>query len=392
MFEQDGKDRYGRASLASLPSFAVCALLMWLQSAMTPKTFTPSAISTYSYCITQPFVLMRYFGSLFAPVHLNADTDLQPFPVLNGPALLGLLFVALLVALAWVTALRRKLRPISFGLLWFLIASLPTSPYRLSEVENDHRMYLPFVGLVLATMWAGWLAVERLAARRHRDIVLRSATIAATLVLALCAWGTHIRNKVWHTEESLWLDDVTKSPGTGAGHRTTVLPRWRKARMPWRSTPSARDNLHPNYKTLEINLGIVHGALHHSAEAEQHFKRAIELGPADDEAPFYFGQWLDQNGRVVEATRQFQMAESLNPSRLPARDMLARAYVALGEPENARRSPRGLCALSQRMRRLKLSWHIQGPRQPMNGLMPRSINIRTEIMRDAWPWPEMRCN
>ena len=105
MFEQDGKGRFGRAAFASLPSMGLCVLLMWLQSAMTPKTFTPSAISSYSYCITQPFVLMRYFGSLFAPVHLNVDTDLQPFPTLNGSALLGFLFLALLLALAWVTAL-----------------------------------------------------------------------------------------------------------------------------------------------------------------------------------------------------------------------------------------------------------------------------------------------
>ncbi len=337
MFEQNGKSRYGKAALASLPSIALCALLMWLQSAMTPKTFTPSAISTYAYCITQPFVLMRYFGSLFAPVHLNADTDLQPFPALTITALSGFLFVALLAAVAWVTALRRKTRPISFGLLWFFIASLPTSLYRLSEVENDHRMYLPFVGLVLATTWAGWLAVERLAAGRYRALVLRASSIAVMLVLALCAWGTHVRNKVWHTEESLWIDDIAKSPRNGRGWMNYGLTQMAKGAYVVALDSFQHATIYtPNYKTLEINLGIVHDALRHSDEAEQHFKRAIELGPADDEAHFYFGQWLDQNGRVVEATRQFEIAVSLNPSRLPARDMLAKAYAALGDPENAR--------------------------------------------------------
>jgi tetratricopeptide (TPR) repeat protein len=337
MFEGEGKDRYAKAALASLPSIALCVVLMWLQSAMTPKTFAPSAISTYSYCITQPFVLMRYFGALFVPVHLNVDTDLRPFATLNGIALSGFLFVALLLAAAWFTARRQKTRPVSFGLLWFFITSLPTSLYRLSEVENDHRMYLPFVGLLFATAWSAYLIVEYFAGVRRRAVVRRAALICAILVLALCAWGTHIRNRIWHTEESLWLDDVTKSPRNGRGWMNYGLTQMEKGAYAAALDCFQRAAAYaPNYKTLEINLGIVHGALGHTAEAEQHYQRAIELGPRDDEAHFYFGQWLYQYGRVVEATWQFETAANLNPSRLPTRDMLARAYVALGEPAGAR--------------------------------------------------------
>ena len=41
----------------------------------------------------------------------------------------------------------------TFGLLWFVIALAPTSSFiPLAEVMNDHRMYFPYVGLVLAVM------------------------------------------------------------------------------------------------------------------------------------------------------------------------------------------------------------------------------------------------
>ncbi len=337
MFEQQGKARYLRAALSSLPALAVSGLLMALQAAMTPKTYTPATISAYSYRITQPFVLLRYFGSLFLPIHLNADTDLQPFTSLNVLALSGFLFVVLLLAVTWITARSRSLRPISFGLLWFLIGSLPTSIYRLSEVENDHRMYLPFVGLVLAVVWAGFLAVDRMARGTNRQLIVRAASVAAVVLLALYGYGVHLRNQVWRTDESLWLDDVQKSPHNGRGLMNYGLTQMAKGAYPVALNYFQRATIYtPNYPVLEINLGIVHAAMLHTAEAETHFQRAIALAPADDQAYFYYGHWLYQAGRIGAAVPQLETAVRLNPSRLHSCELLAEAYQAIGEMQKAR--------------------------------------------------------
>ena len=337
MFESEEKGRYLKAALSSLPSILVCGLLMGLQSALTPKTYTPSTLSEWSYIVTQPYVLLRYFGALFLPTHLNVDTDLQPFTTLTAPALLGFLFVALLVAAAWFTARSRALRPISFGLLWFLIASLPTSLYRLSEVENDHRMYMPFVGLVLAVTWACYLAVDALAAGPDRKAILRAATACAVALLAAYAYGTHVRNQVWRSEESLWLDDVEKSPHNGRGLMNYGLTQMAKGAYPAALNYFERALIYtPNYPTLEINLGVVNGAMNRAAEAERHFQRAIALGPADDEAHYFYGRWLDQSGRLADAVRELEIAVRLNPSHVSSRDLLASAYAASGDAADAR--------------------------------------------------------
>jgi tetratricopeptide (TPR) repeat protein len=339
-FEQDSKGGSGKAVLAALPSVVVCAALMALQSAMTPRTFSPAVNSPASYIVTQPFVLLRYFGSLFLPVHLNVDTDLQPFTSFTAAAALGFLFLALLLLASWFTARRPILRPISFGLQWFLIASLPTSLFPLSEVENDHRMYLPFVGLVLAVVWAAALGINKLAMQAAgpvRATIIRAGCAAAVLLLALYGYGTHLRNQVWRNDESLWLDDVRKSPHNGRG-----LMNYGLTQMARGAYPEALDAFQraldytPNYKTLEINLGIVLGAMNRSSEAEAHFLRAITLAPADDEAHFYYGRWLYQNGRVADGVRQLETAVRLNPSRLNARDLLASAYAAIGNLDRAR--------------------------------------------------------
>jgi tetratricopeptide (TPR) repeat protein len=337
MFERERKGRYAKAALGALPSALVCALLMVLQSAMTPKTYTPATGSGYAYVITQPLVLARYFGALFLPLHLNVDTDLEPFASLTAKAISGFLFVALLLVAAWATARPRTLRPISFGLLWFLIASLPTSLYRLSEVENDHRMYMPFVGLVLAVAWAAFLLVDRVATGARRTAVLRTAAVGAAVLLAAYAYGTHVRNQVWSTDDSLWLDDVNKSPHNGRGLMNYGLTLMARGDYPVALVYFERALLYtPNYETLEINLGVVNGAMNRGAEAERHFQRAIALAPADDEAHYFYGRWLFQTGRTADAVRQLEMAVELNPARISERDLLAKAYAAMGESERAR--------------------------------------------------------
>jgi protein O-mannosyl-transferase len=331
LFEPAKNRHWLKPLLQTAPSIAVGIALMALQSAMTPKTFAPSIISTFSYCITQPFVLLRYFGSFLLPIHLNVDTDLQPFPSFNLEALLGLLFIAAVLFAAFITSRQRSLKPIAFGLLWFLITSIPTSVYRLSEVENDHRMYLPFVGLVLSATWATALLIERLARKANSTIVYRSTAVAVLLLLTVSAYGTHQRNKVWRTEETLWLDDVQKSPHNGRGLMNYGLTQMEKGDYPVALDYFQRALIYtPNYATLEINLGIVNGVMNNAPEAERHFLRAISLAPNDDQTHFYYGRWLFQAGRAAPAIKQLESATQLNPSRIESRNLLAEAYLSLG--------------------------------------------------------------
>src|SRR6202030_3436157 len=140
-------------------------------TAMTPPTYNPGSASAYAYRITQPLVTLRYFRTFFIPNHLTADTDFTPVTnVLQDGAWLGFVFVFALVAAAVWTSRKREWRPTAFGLWWFLIAMIPTAVFPLAEVENDHRMFFPFVGLVLAVCWpigrwvmnrslSGWMRV-----------------------------------------------------------------------------------------------------------------------------------------------------------------------------------------------------------------------------------------
>lgn len=342
LFEPAEKRRYARAAFASIPALIACVLMIALQAAMTPKSYTPSILSASAYRLTQPLVLLRYFAALILPIHLNVDTDLPAYSTVTAGVALGMLFVVVLLVCAWLALRRPAARPIAFGLLWFLIASLPTSLYPLSEVENDHRMFFPFVGLILAIVWALALALEKVNSFSGNPRTVRRLTLGASVVLLCCyAYGTYLRNQVWRNDESLWLDDVQKCPHNGRGLMNYGLTQMAKGAYPFALDYFQRALAYtPNYPTLEVNLGIAYGATHQPVQAVQHFVRALQLDPHNDEAHFYYGRWLYQSGALNAAIEQLQQAVALNPSRVAPRDLLAEAFGVDGDEAQAQAEAR----------------------------------------------------
>lgn len=347
LFEKQKETSAKSRLLALLPSVVVAVVALILQSAMTPRSYAPTSISGFSYRITQPFVLLRYFGSLFLPVHLNVDTDLPAFDRVSSDVLWGFLFLMVMIAAVVVCARRVALRPIAFGLIWFLIASFPTSFYVLSEVENDHRMFLPFVGLMLAIVWAAWLAVVQLATRRQDLPVWKMATACTVVLLCAYGYGTWQRNKVWHDEDSLWLDDVQKSPRNGRGLMIYGLSQMGHGNYPVALAYFDRATTYtPNYPSLEINLGVVNGVMSRSRDAELHFQRAIALAPSDDQTHFFYGRWLHAQMRLQEALQQLGEAVRLNPARMAQREELMQTLAISGDSVAARAAADAILAMN----------------------------------------------
>ena len=306
-----------------VPAVALTVVFLWLQSIMKSKTFNPGAASAYGYLITQPFVALRYFTSFFLPLNLSADTDLTPLSSILAPeALAGFAFLAALLYAIYATGRQPRLRPIAFGLTWFVAALIPTSVFPLAEVENDHRMFFPFVGLALAVTWAVVLLIERIRLGR-----VPAAVAAGALLLANAA-GTRARNEVWHTPESLWRDVAWKSPKNGRGLMNYGLALMSKGDYSHAEEYFERAQpLLSAYPTLETNIGINLGAMGRDNEAELHFRRAIDLGPEQADGHYYFGRWLKQKGRLQAAEQEEKVATAINPAFMDARYLLLEIYA-----------------------------------------------------------------
>jgi tetratricopeptide (TPR) repeat protein len=238
---------------------------------MTPVSFNPGAYSPWAYRMTQPLVALRFFTKFFIPTGLSADTDHIPLTsIFDAGGIEGCLFVLALIAFIVLTSKRDDLWIIRFGLTWFLVAMIPTSLMAVSEVENDHRMFFPFIGLALAASYA-----------LYKVIWWRPMWMTVVIVFTIfCVFsiGTWQRCEVWHTEETLWHDVTLKSPQNGRGLMNYGLTLMSKGDYRGADYYFGRAAFFaPNYYILEINRGIVSASMGRQVESDQHFQRALDL-------------------------------------------------------------------------------------------------------------------
>ena len=324
---EEGADRWRQLLLP----FTVTIAATIFTSLMTPAAYHGGAASGALYRLTQPWVTLHYFLMFFAPTELTADTDWGYVDPFSMEAIAGYLFVIGLAVVAWKASQRATGKPIAFGIIWFLLALAPTALMPLGDVTNDHRMFFPFVGLTLAVFWALWLAWQRIPMPQARNAALAGLAI----VMVAEAGGTRARNRVWHTEESLWKDVAVKSPKNprglmNCGAALVARAEYAEA-LPYLERA---EELHADRYTIHVNLGMAYGGVGRDQDAIKHFEQAIQLKP-DIAAPYlYYATWLKSKNRIDEAQQQFETVLRLNKLILPARHMLMEIYAGRGDRES----------------------------------------------------------
>ncbi len=293
--------------------FVVCGAMLWLVHHLTPRNWIAGAANAHNYLITQPYVALLYARTFFWPSALSADYDLNPFTTTDDPQFwLGFIFIVLFIAAAIVAAVFKKTRVIGFGLLWFLVALLPTSLFPLAEPMNDHRTFLPYIGFVIAIAGAASLLANGLVKYGLPAKIV--ATCAVIVILCANGYATFQRNKVWKTEETLWRDVVAKSPRNPRG-----LMNYGNTLMAKGDFTGALDYFHralalaPRYSVLLINLAIAENATKNSQAAEQHFRQALQLAPSSPDSYTFYGRYLLAHSRAVDAAALLRKALELSP-------------------------------------------------------------------------------
>lgn len=285
------------------------------------------------YVLTQSYVWLRYFLAFFIPGNLSADSDWGVIRnVFDERILCGLIFVAALITTIVKTSAKKETRTIAFGLIWFAVSLLPTSLAPFAEVTNDHRMYFPFVGLVLSVVSFSGL---KLAQVTQNTAALKKAIVGLSLfslmLMGLHAFGVYQRNKVWKTEESLWLDVTVKSPANGRGLMNYGLTQMAKGNYDVANDYFQRSLIYnPYYHTLFINIGILKGATGKAAEANEYFQKAILYGSKYVEPYAFYARFLLKNNRLNEAILMAEKALTIDPYSVMALNISMAVYSQFG--------------------------------------------------------------
>lgn len=319
----------------TLPAFVACAFFYLWVDHFTPKTWQSGGSSTTQYLITQPYVVVHYFITFFFPFGLSADTDWKALEsIWDIHFFIGMAFITALVFVAFWFSRDQRLRPISFGIVWFFLALVPSSSVvPFAEVLNDHRIFFPYIGLVISVCWTIGLLLQRFAkSSEQAPAIFRGAAALGLLLLSAYAYGVHERNKVWANEESLWQDVTIKSPNNARG-----LMNYGLAKMGKGDYKTAEKyyldalKMWPYYSFLHVNLGVLKHATGDQVAAENYYKNAIQYGANYPDSWYFYGKFLNDQGRFTEAIPALQKAIELSPAHVGARSALMQAY---SETEN----------------------------------------------------------
>ncbi|HKY33631.1 MAG TPA: tetratricopeptide repeat protein [Candidatus Polarisedimenticolia bacterium] len=289
--------------------------------------------------MTAVLVLGRYLGLMADPRRLSADYSFDQIPTVTSAAdggfLIGAAACGALLAAAW--ALRRRLPAAAAGVAAFFVALLPASnlPFGVGVVMAERLLYLPSLGLCLA---AGTLAAAGTAPAVRPGRRLAAACILAGLPSVWLSGLTWRRSMDWRDDFTLFQTTVITSPRSAMAHANLGAAYQKLGRMQEAEEAYRRSlQIDPHRAGAQYSLATLLEATGRPDEAIRYYQEAVRLRPDDREALNNLGRTLLARGRAAEAVETLERAVALAPDAPTPRVNLAAALLHQGEVERAGR-------------------------------------------------------
>jgi hypothetical protein len=191
-----------------VPALAAVGLLIaWDLRAVLPAGGVPPR-GPLDNLLTGVIVTWRYVGLLIWPAGQSLVHQVHwPTSALDPLALLALAGAAAAVAAA--ARARHTASLAAFGVIWFLVALLPTSTFvPLRDAMSEPRTYIASMGLFLA---GASVLAQPLANQRAARTALGCVLVALTVL-------SHVRITLWADPLRLWEESVQRAPGAWQAH------------------------------------------------------------------------------------------------------------------------------------------------------------------------------
>ena len=271
--------------------------------------------------LTQFRVVVFYISlSLFPhPSRLNLMHYVSTSHSFLEPVTTLLAFLILLGLGILAVCIAKRHRLISFGILWFFITLALESSILGLDLIFEHRLYFPMFGLVII---AGSLFFHFFSTKRL------PAMTASVLIILSVSSGTYLRNGVWESAESLWMDVLSKNPRSFKAYTNLGKVLARKGHID-KAIEHYRAGLdiNPNYIVAHHNLGLALVEKGLIDEAVNHYLAALRIKPDYGDANASLGLALYKKGRTKEAIERYLKALRNTPHNAKAHNNLG---VALG--------------------------------------------------------------
>ncbi|MEN8262923.1 MAG: tetratricopeptide repeat protein [Nitrospirota bacterium] len=290
-------------------------------------------MSKLDYLFTEFRVIVTYIRLIILPANQNLDYDYSIYhSFFNSGVFLSFLLLLSTISLGIYLWCRYRntithTRLISFGIFWFFVTlSVESSIIPIRDVINEHRIYLPSIGVFLAIAATMIMKAERLRVRAKSVAAALLVLIVISLTLV-----TYTRNMVWSDRIKLWEDVINKSPNKyrsqfNLGSAYQDQGSLDKAMEQYRTAI----RLKPDFAKAYFNLGIIYKTRGDNDEAMKHFKMAITFNPEFAQAHNNLGNVYQVKGLNEKAKQHFQAAIKHDPYFAEPHYNLATVYRTKG--------------------------------------------------------------
>ena len=247
--------------------------------------------------LTEPRVILFYITLLFYPMpdRLNILHDFSISQgLLNPPTtLLAILSIFLILGIAIINSRRWPL--ISYCVLFFFLNHIIESTIFSLEIIFEHRNYVPSMLLFVPV---AILIVKGIKFFSYKKKMQAVFCLFIILILVGQGHSTFMRNYVWKTEESLWLDTIRKSPNLPRPHHNLgryycKIGLMEKGMSEYKLAIALERGPHGETRhTSHYNLAMAYWARKEEDKAIEHLEKAIEMDPGYSDAYNHLGAIL----------------------------------------------------------------------------------------------------
>jgi tetratricopeptide (TPR) repeat protein len=265
--------------------------------------------------ITRLPAILQYLGKIFFPVNLSAIPQLEDITLVWG-----IIALALLVGLVALSKSFRKPLVI-IGLLWYLIFLIPVLiiPKNLNDQVYEHRLYLPFVGVLLI------LSQTILFSERWKQKYIYMAAAGMLLMLLIVSF---IRLDCYSNKQVFWDTAAKDSPSSAfvklnQGIQSKDMALREKYIRHAYSLDSTR-------MLVNYWMGITAERNNKKDSAEYFYKKELAYSNFPD-LYFNLSRCLFELNKLDSAAWYLSKGIELEPARTAAVSVLASVYFKLAE-------------------------------------------------------------
>jgi tetratricopeptide (TPR) repeat protein len=272
------------------------------------------SVPTLSRLANASAVLLRSLGRIVFPALLSADESAWQIPLLRPrDALFWASLAAIAILAVSAIALYRRRPAAGFGILFFLLAALPTSNFLFATgtIMAERLTYLPSAGIALAA--AAFLPSDLPALSRSRT---RAAALAGAVLLLL--FRTVSRNPVWESDETLFRNLILTSADSAKAHYDYAYAEADR-RRPRRAYDeyAVATAIYGRYYDAWAGRGRMAGELGDLAETVEDGRRSVAIFPPYENGWFTIGYGAERRGDFAAADAAYTEGLRKCPASFP---------------------------------------------------------------------------